>query len=301
MESSGPSQGGPVSVADALQIARGEAEWLLQSVLGWTPTKMLMSLGDPLPADAAKRFFEAVKRRSAGEPIQYIIGEAPFYGRWFHVEPGCLIPRPETELLVEAVVTYIHDVHRGNVHGLTGGAYSDHLRVADIGTGSGAIAVTVALECPGVDVYAIDLSMDALRIARGNAQVHDAPVSFVHADGINWLRDFSGQIVVSNPPYIPSQDIEELAMDVRDHEPRLALDGGPDGLDFYRGLASLGDGIFADGPAAIFLEVGAGQAPAVRDLFVHGTGGADFRSWDFKILKDLQGIERIVKGVRGDG
>jgi release factor glutamine methyltransferase len=321
----------PVTVAEALRLAaqalrsgryahmddrsaRNEAEWLLSWVAGWNRTTLLVSLPDALSPEVWVRFWEAVERRVNGEPLQYITGEASFFGRRFHVEPGCLIPRPETELLAEATIAYISS-DNGRL-----------VRTADIGTGSGALAVTIALECPQARVSAVDVSAEALRIAKGNAAHLGAAarVTFVLQDGIEWLASQSAtqaaseaapqaapqtapqaapqtapgglHVLISNPPYIASEDILSLDPDVRDHEPRLALDGGRDGLDFYRRLAALGQGIFAPGPAAIFLEVGHNQAKDVIDLFA--APDADFAGWTFDALRDLQGIDRVVRGVR---
>jgi release factor glutamine methyltransferase len=312
---------------DAHLTARNEAEWLWQWVTGWSRTTLLLSLQEVVTGGVWSDFGIAISRRVNGEPLQYITRQAPFYGRWFHVEPGCLIPRPETELLAEAAISYIKACLQPRQQAQPDGMTS----VVDIGTGSGALAVTIALECPDCAVDAIDLSPDALRIAQGNADKLGAQVSFVQMDGVEWLRTQRQliHVLVSNPPYIPSADIDELDTDVREHEPRLALDGGADGLDFYRRLASLGAGIFADGPAALFLEVGAGQAEDVKSLFTSTevpqtseapqtsaeslsseapqvsaasealqVSPASFSDWSFEILKDLQGIDRIVKGVR---
>ena len=343
--------GGPYTHMDD-QLARNEAEWLLGWVAGWNRTTLLVSLPDGISDEVWERFWEAIQRRVNGEPLQYITGEAAFFGRSFHVEPGCLIPRPETELLAEAAITYIRSGHAGWSHGGSGHAGTGHagtdladfahlqriagaiqptpiVRVADIGTGSGALAVTIALECPSARVWAVDLSVKALRIAGANATALGAAesVTFVQDDGIEWLASLTSatgvpdetvpsqrgvapdeavpsaiyvqnglHILVSNPPYIPSEDIQALDADVRDHEPRLALDGGSDGLDFYRSLAALGQGVFAPGPAALFLEVGFGQAQDVKALFA--ATNADFVGWTFDVLRDLQGIERVVCGVR---
>lgn len=322
---------GPYQHMDG-RLARNEAQWLLEWVTGWNRTTLLVSLQDGISDPVWERFWEAIQRRVNGEPLQYITGEAAFFGRTFHVEPGCLIPRPETELLSEAAITYIRSGHGKSDHdGLDlapapkahfqrageGRQTPATVRVADLGTGSGALAVTIALECPQARVWAVDVSADALRLARANATALGAAqsVTFVQDDGIEWLASLTSatgvpdavvpsaihvqnglHILVSNPPYIPSEDIQSLDVDVRDYEPRLALDGGSDGLDFYRRLAALGQGVFAPGPAALFLEVGSGQAQDVKALFT--AANADFSGWTFDVLRDLQGIERVVRGVR---
>ncbi|MCL6515850.1 peptide chain release factor N(5)-glutamine methyltransferase [Alicyclobacillus sp.] len=265
--------------------ARAEAETLVRWVSGRTRLGLLTGLADPLPKDVREALREAAGRRIAGEPLQYITGEAPFYGRLFAVRPGCLIPRPETERLVEVCLSW----------GQSQGGFGT---VCDVGTGSGAIAITLALERPDADVWAVDVSDDALAIARENARRHGARVRFVRADALTWLRDEAPrlQVIIANPPYIPSEDIDRLAPEVRTWEPRLALDGGPDGLGFYGALAALGPVAFrTDGPNAIFLEVGQGQAEAVMGLF---TGETGWRDWSFRVEEDLRGVPRVVWGER---
>ncbi|GMA50897.1 release factor glutamine methyltransferase [Alicyclobacillus contaminans] len=267
---------------------RHEALLLLEYATGWTRTKLLVSSGDTVPENAATVYQSYVERRVRGEPLQYIVGEAWFYGRPFTVRPGCLIPRPETEILVERAMDWVNDVR-------------PDARIVDVGTGSGCIAVTMALACPRATVFAVDMSEDALAVAKENAQAHGASVQFVHADGLMWLRttpeSHAIHVWLSNPPYIPSVDVDGLDEEVRHWEPRLALDGGADGLDFYRGLAETGADKFGDGPAALFLEVGRGQASDVRRLFAE-VHGHRWQGWRFGIIPDLRGVERVVWGER---
>ncbi|SFU64187.1 peptide chain release factor N(5)-glutamine methyltransferase [Alicyclobacillus macrosporangiidus] len=273
--------------AERDQAARAEAETLLLWASGRTRLQVLTGLADPLPDAVQSALRAAVSRRAAGEPLQYITGEAPFYGRLFRVRRGCLIPRPETELLVERAVAWLR-THRPSG------------RVCDLGAGSGVIAVTVALEVPEAEVWAIDVSADALAIAEENARRLGAPVRFSRGDGLAWLRGAAGppppHLLVSNPPYIPSADLAGLAPEVCDWEPREALDGGPDGLAYYRALAGAGPGVFHPaGPAALFLEVGMGQAEAVMALF---RDDGRWRGWRFGAEPDLRGVLRVVWGER---
>lgn len=264
---------------------RSEAETLLLWATGWSRSRFVSSWQDELPAEAYAKLQEALEKRKSGLPLQYATGQAAFYGRLFSVRPGCLIPRPETELLADLAVDWI-------------GAHRPSSTVADLGTGSGILAVTIRLECSQTTLYALDLSRKALDIARENAHLLGATpgIQFVHTDGLHWLKEtpVSLNVLVSNPPYIPSKDVDELDAEVRLHEPRLALDGGEDGLEIYRVLSELGDARFAPGPAAIFLEVGEGQAESVLRMMQHSR----WENWTFAAEADLRGVLRVVWGYR---
>ncbi|MCI1774397.1 MAG: peptide chain release factor N(5)-glutamine methyltransferase [Paenibacillus lautus] len=255
---------------------------LLEHVLGLSGTSYYMALADPFPEDRCHALEEAITRKAQGVPAQYIIGEQEFYGRPFEVSPAVLIPRPETELLVEAVLKYGQELTRRPDEGL---------KVADIGTGSGAIAITLALQSKGWDVFASDISPDALEVAARNAKQLGAQVEFRQG---NLLEPFAGMgpdILVSNPPYIPAQDIEELQPEVRDYEPRTALDGGPDGLNPYRiMMAQLP--LLSSPPRLIAFELGMGQAGDVAEL-LRKAG-----HWEEIVtVPDLAGIDRHVLGI----
>lgn len=284
-------------------VLRGEAEALLLWGTGWSRARLVSSLSEELAQPLVSQLEEAVAQRCQGLPLQYVTGQAAFYGRLFAVRSGCLIPRPETEILADLAVDWIS-------------RHQPQAIVADVGTGSGILAVTIQLECPQTSVYAIDLSGDALDIARDNAErLGPRKLHWVHDDGLRWLRaaqpgtgaDATGSssagninVIVSNPPYIPSADVEQLDEEVRLYEPRLALDGGEDGLDLYRGFSQLGDTVFSPGPAALFLEVGAGQAEDVLHLFTQGEIEAVnlWPGWHFAVQADLRGLGRIVWGER---
>ncbi|MCL6627341.1 peptide chain release factor N(5)-glutamine methyltransferase [Alicyclobacillus shizuokensis] len=272
--------------AEAAAVARCEAEQLLLAAAGWSRTELLVRLRDRLPEGVWGRFADTVAQRQSGRPLQYILGEAWFYGRSFAVEPGCLIPRPETEVLVACAIRWLRR-HPG-------------ARVLDIGAGSGAIAITLALECPQVEVHGVDISEAALRICRMNAHRLGARVQWHHADAPAFLRAQTGRwnAIASNPPYVPTLEVDQLDEEVRRYEPRLALDGGRDGLDFYRRLAKDARIAFAPGPAALWLEVGSGQAGAVIDLFQRDEGRL-WTGWRFDAVPDLRNILRVVVGERG--
>jgi len=208
-----------------------------------------------------------LQRREGHEPLAYILGSREFYGRRFRVSPAVLIPRQDTEILVETALS------------AEGG------KVLDIGTGSGAIAVTLKLERPGWTVTGVDISRDALEIARDNAEILGADVRFIESDGFKALGGEKFDLIVSNPPYIGVQ--EDLAREVRDFEPSLALFSGDTGLEFYARLAIEAENFLQD-RGQILLEVGYRQAAAVREIFE----GAGWGTID--TVKDLSGVERVV-------
>ena len=221
-----------------------------------------------------------VQRRLSGEPVAYILGRKEFWSIDLVVDARVLIPRPDTETLVEQGLAL-----------LAGRAPEKPApRVADIGTGSGAVAIALKKERPGDDVFAVDLSVDALAVARDNATRLGLQIEFLRGD---LLAPLAGQfdLIASNPPYIPSQEIAGLSAEVRS-EPRMALDGGSDGLDLIRRLTDDARGVLAAG-GWLAMEIGAGQAEAtmaiLQDAGYLGVGSR----------RDLGGIERVVFGQRG--
>ncbi len=254
---------------------------LARAALGWTPAQWLAALQDPAPDAFAAQMAPLVARRACGEPVAYLIGEREFYGRPFRVTRDVLIPRPETEGVVDAARRCLASVS------------ADIPTVVDVGTGSGCLAITVALESPRARVVATDISAPALDVARENARRLGA------ADRITFLQgalvaNVPGPIdlVVSNPPYVPSGDRAYLARDVADFEPATALFAGDDGLDVVRALVPAAAGILgADGHLVV--EIGAGQAAAVRALIESAPG------WQLvAIHPDLQQIPRVVVARR---
>jgi release factor glutamine methyltransferase len=224
-------------------------------------------------------FNALVMRRRYGEPIQYITGETEFYGLPFRVTPDVLIPRPETEHLVEKVVELVASFHAP--------------RIVDVGTGSGAIAVSIAHDWPEAEITAIDLSPAALEVARGNAERFGCAdcIRFLQGDLLTPVAGERFEIIVSNPPYVPETDRATLAVEVRDHEPALALFAGLDGLAIYRRL--IPQAFAALTPGGFFaLEIGFGQSEAVRALLA----SSGFEQIEF--TPDLQGILRVVSARR---
>jgi release factor glutamine methyltransferase len=252
---------------------RLDAELLLADVLGVARNRLYVDRGRVLGGAESTRFDEKVRRRGEREPLQRIRGMEEFFSREFEVDAGVLIPRPETETLVEAALTRARKVAAP--------------RILDVGTGSGAIAITLALELPNARVFATDVSAAAIDAGLANARHLGAEVGFRQGD---LLSSFAGErfdLVVSNPPYVRSGEIATLAPEVRDHEPRTALDGGVDGLRIYRALAdSIGGALERGG--GLVVEIGLGQAAAVGAVFA----ASGYRV--ARIDRDLAGIERVL-------
>lgn len=263
-----------------------EVVWLLESALGSSHLALLLEGEAPVAPDRWERALALVRRRASREPVQYLLGTQEFCGRDFAVSPAVLIPRPETETVVEAVLD------RCPADG--------HVIMADVGTGSGCIGISLALALPRALVHATDRSEAALVVARDNAArhgVHDR-MRFLLGDlAAPLLEDgLEGRlnVVVANPPYIPESALAALQPEVRDFEPWLALSGGPDGLTLHRGLVAAAPRLLAPG-GVLVLEVGIGQAPALRALAE--ASGAFSSVWT---RRDRLGIERVVCGERPD-
>jgi len=261
---------------------RLDAELLLGDVLGLDRVQLLVHSGRLLTATELSRYRESIRRRRAGEPVAYILGRREFYGRTFLVDQRVLVPRPETELLVEVAL-------RRTLHRHLSG------RALDLCTGSGCVAISFALERRTWQVTGTDVSEDALALARRNAEALGAVwgVDFRPGDLFAALAPASRfELILSNPPYVPSAEIASLMVDVRDFEPRLALDGGADGLTFYARLAEqAGTHLVRGGVLAV--EVGAGQARAVESLLSRAG------MIEIEIDKDYAGHERVVSARRG--
>jgi release factor glutamine methyltransferase len=241
-----------------------DVDVLLADVTGRT-TAWLFAHGedriDPAPIEAL------VQRRIDGEPLQYIRGKAEFFGREFLVDDRVLIPRPETELLVEAAIARA--------------AYG--ARVLDVGSGSGCIAITIERERQDLEVISIDVSIGALAVARHNARTHESNVLFAASDAFDAIRG-EFDLIVANPPYIPRRDYEQLAIEVRDHEPQLALTPGPRGTEMIERILG------ARRAPLVMLEIGFGQLADVREVA---------RSYEIvDVINDLAGIERVVTLAR---
>lgn len=240
-----------------VESARLQAELLLAHQLKLPRMKLYLNFDRVLTTAETDGLRELIKRRSLREPLQHITGSTSFWGYEIAVNRRALVPRPETELLAELGWQFLSTVNHQPATGL------------DFGTGTGCIAITLAAKCPHAIVTALDVSPDALALARENATRNqvEARIEFLLGDGfaaLNSSRQFD--LIISNPPYIASAEIATLEPEVRDFDPRAALDGGADGLDFYRRLAREA-GSFLKPHGKIMLEFGDGQADAIRTLF----------------------------------
>ncbi|HEY91829.1 MAG TPA: peptide chain release factor N(5)-glutamine methyltransferase [Dehalococcoidia bacterium] len=256
-----------------IEDAALEAEVLLRDTLEKDRAQLYLALDDELSTEQQTAFRTRLKRRLNDEPTAYILGYREFYGRDFLVSPAVLVPRPETELLIETV---LQAVKKGS-----------HSTIAEVGTGCGVIAVSLALELPGVKIYATDISAPALEIARANSRKHGVAdrISFLRSD---LLETLSGtvDIVVANLPYIRESDLPVSGPVSR--EPRLALNGGEDGLEqIYRLCRQVKDRISSGG--YLLLEVGQGQAVEVT-TFLKGLLPAA----TIDVMQDLAGIDRVI-------
>jgi release factor glutamine methyltransferase len=258
-----------------------DARILVGSVLGLDLTGLITAAARILTADEAERLEGAARRRIAGEPTARIVGLKEFWGLPLRLSPATLVPRPDTETVVEAALEILQaDARRDSP-----------LRIADLGTGSGAILLALLSELPNAFGVGTDISMPALRTARDNARQLGflARAAFVACD---YAAALSGpfDLIVSNPPYIRSVDIADLAAEVRDHDPYRALDGGIDGLDAYRLIAPEATRLLAPG-GALVVEVGHGQSGDVQGLM-----GAAGLTPARPPKSDLAGIRRAVAG-----
>jgi release factor glutamine methyltransferase len=256
-----------------IENARLNSELLLCHILKCKRLNLYLDFDKPLTTAETDGFREYVRRRAAREPLQYITGEGHFREIALRVGPGVLVPRPETELLVDSLLRDVPD--------LSGRA------LLDMGTGSGALAVYLKKRFPECRMTACDVSGDALAIARSNGETHGTEITWVLSDLFSGLRDLRFDIILSNPPYVKTGDLTGLQEEVRLHEPQLALDGGPDGLAFYRRLLSEAPGHLLPG-GLVFLEAGEGQAGPVSEL------GKSAGLEVIRVDKDLSGKERIV-------
>ena len=263
-----------------IESARLEADLLLAHALGVKRIALYMDPERPLVDSELAGVRALVARRRAREPVAYILGEREFYGRSFRVDRHVLIPRPDTETLVELARDFLEAGPEG--------------AILDLCTGSGAIAITLAAECPTRTVVASDVSPEALQVARANVERHDLGERVTLRQGDLFEVVAEGErfaCITINPPYVTHAELAGLEPDVRDHEPRLALDGGEDGLAFYRRIACEAGARLSEG-GGLFVEVGAGQAAQVAQLFA----AAGLRS--VRTRRDLTGIERVVAALR---
>ncbi len=240
---------------------RLNAELLLSHVLGMPRMRLYLNFERPLEAREVEVLRELVVRRGKREPLQQITGSACFCGLDFAVNRHVLTPRPETELLAELAWKTLENV---------AGASGTNPTALDFGTGSGCLAITLAVKCPNATITAVDVSPAALEVACQNARQHGVydRIRFIQSDGFSKLEpDSRFHLIVANPPYIPTVDMPGLQPEVRDYEPGIALDGGPDGLDFYRRLASEASRYLIPG-SPLAMEFGDGQEEAIKAILL---------------------------------
>jgi release factor glutamine methyltransferase len=280
-------QRGAVRLSEAgIESSALDAEVLLRHTLQLEREEFYLRLHERLNPSGRDAFEKLLERRAAREPLAYITGEKEFWSLDFLVTPAVLIPRPETELLVELALDYAGELARGR-----------RIKILDIGTGSGAIAVSLAKHLPESEVWAVDMASAALAIARANAERHNVEerMRFLRGDLFDAL-DGTGvrfDLIVSNPPYIRTAELAGLAPEIRDWEPLTALDGGADGLDCYRRLIGAAPLHLNEG-GRILLEIGADLAEAVVGLFA-GAGGYGPAG----VQRDYAGRDRVVTAVKG--
>jgi release factor glutamine methyltransferase len=263
-------------------IERRDAEVMLAHLLERDRAWLLAHPEEELTAAQLRALVAMTERRAEREPLQYITGVQEFFGLSLRITPATLIPRPETEHLVEAVLAWAAAQL----------SESPKLKVLDVGTGSGAIAIALAKSLPDAEIVACDVSTAALAVARGNAERLGARVRFVESDLLAAFAEYPlFDVIAANPPYVPDLDGALLQAEVRDHEPHIALFGGADGLDLYRRLIPQAQAALRAG-GLLAMELGFGQSEPLAALL----GG-----WkDVRFVEDYAGIPRIVLAERGD-
>ncbi len=270
-----------------VDTAHLDAEVLLSHTLGLSRAGLYARLSIPLTSPQWEMFWSLIARRAQREPLAYLIGEREFWSLAFTVTPAVLIPRPETEMVVETALRLLSQspAHpQGNI--------SHRLNILEIGSGSGCIAIALAKELPHAELWAVDISAAALTVAQSNAQRHEVSnrIHFRQGDLFSPISSADEQfdLIVSNPPYIAQPDLAALQPEVRDWEPRTAIDGGYDGLDFYRRLAAESASYLRPGRWLV-TEAGAGQVAEVLSLV-----RAQHAFKESYSVKDYTGHERVV-------
>lgn len=260
-----------------------EAELLFTDILNYDRHRLYTDKNILLDKGKRQLISQALRRRINGEPIQYIIGKAQFLGLEFKVNKDVLIPRPETEILVETAIKL----------GQGSRVIGDRLKILDIGTGCGCIAISLAKFLSNAEIYAIDVSIKSLKIAEENTKLNNVNIKFMQGDLFNTYnpRPTTYNLIVSNPPYIPTAEINKLQPEIR-YEPRIALDGGEDGLDFYRRLIQKSPPYLK--PAGfLILEIGDKQKEAIEKIFQKDD---IFEIID--IVQDYNNIDRVIVAKR---
>ncbi len=254
-----------------IENPRLEAEYLLSEVLDIPRLELYLRFEQPLNPKERDRLKAYVVRRANREPLQYIVGYTEFYGYKIEVDPRVLIPRPETELLVEKAIGFCRF----------------DTKILEIGTGSGAIPIAILRQFPGITVHAVDISQEALELAEKNAIVNTADVQFFHSDIYENVPSEKYGLIISNPPYIRDDEYETLAPEITRYEPKLALTAGEEGMNAYRRIIEGAENYLAEG-GKILLEIGSKQAEAITELArSHGYN-------NINIQKDYNDLDRIA-------
>ncbi len=257
-----------------------ESELLLTELLNCDRAALYLNRHNQLNSEQSQFLSKVLKRRAQGEPLQYILGKTEFMGLEFRVNPAVLIPRQETEILVEAAL---------NIVSRLAGDPASRLRILDLGAGSGCIAISLAKLLSSAQVDAVDISEEALAVACDNARRNNVQIGFFRGNlfsGYN-LTPKTYHLIVSNPPYISSADIDQLQPEIK-FEPRLALDGGNDGLDYYRSIVEQSPAYLAD-EGYLIMEMGYGQSPAIKNI-LQKSGKFEI----IEVVKDYSDIERVL-------
>jgi len=275
-----------------------EAEYLLSHLLNCKRSGLYLKHDKSVAIDEFQRFMGWLNKRIAREPSQYIIGEQEFWGLAFKVTRDVLIPRPETEILVEEAVKTVRS-QESEVRSQNTKIHYSELRtpdsklILDLCTGSGCIAVSLAKEIPDSQIYVVDISESALDVARENAERHSVvdKITFIQGNLFAPLRGLSLKVdlIVSNPPYVSRDMMKDLQPEIRDYEPEIAVYAGDDGLDFYRRIISESPAYLTQG-GHLILEIGYGQAEEIKKLIEQSNAFADI-----SITKDFAGIDRVIK------
>ena len=264
-----------------IESPRMNAELLLADILKCKRLELYLMYDRPLTEKELTEYREYLKRRSTFEPAQYIIGTVEFYGLEFKVSPAVLIPRPETEILVEAVINSVNK--------------EDELRIMDIGSGSGNISIAIAVNLPNAFVTGIEISESAIKVAEENLKKYDLNkrVSFLNYDILSVNRDELSDydIIVSNPPYVSKADYGKVQKEILNYEPNIAVTDFDDGYKFYREIISLSAQILKPN-GKIFLEIAQGQSKKISEFMKEN----NFK--EISIVQDYQKIDRVIYGVK---
>ena len=262
-----------------------KAEKLLQYVLNIDKTELLINNEMLVDKESENEYLILIDKLIKGKPLQYITNCQEFMKLNFFVDQNVLIPQPDTEILVEEVLDTINKVKQ--LRGIEENREQEKILVLDLCTGSGAIGISIKKYITDLEVYASDISKEALKIAELNAKNNDVQIQFINSDMLENIK-IKFDIIVSNPPYIETKELEKLPKDVQ-NEPQLALDGGEDGLKYYKIIRDEGYKFLKDN-GAILLEIGYNQNRSVPDLFRNNENYKNI-----EIYKDLSNIDRVVK------